>query len=132
MLPMSQPSVRLRAIITANSATGFLVRDVSKGTKLSIQYRSGDWKSTHRAWNDNPDEEGHPKYNYLAIALPRVGGKRGEVLAVVPAGTSKQPFVFQAEEDYPEICLRINDEEDSLAYNQGTTEWDIEVRQLPR
>jgi hypothetical protein len=100
----------LSASIYANSAGGYSLGEVRTGTKITFQYVGGKWKSWGHKATESPDDanpQGGDKCR-LAIALPGEDGGIGAVIATVPAGTAGNPFVFQAQQDYPNLILRIN------------------------
>jgi hypothetical protein len=105
-----QPARIVKALIAASSPEGFPIGDVRKGTKISLQYLGGKWKEHGVIAEFDPDST-DPQFdviNRVAIALPPIDSKPGEVLAIVPGDTVKHPFVFEAEKDYPGLVLRIN------------------------
>jgi hypothetical protein len=122
----AQTARLVKATIAANSPDGFPIGDVRKGTKISLQYLGGKWKDVGRIAQhvpDSTDPDFDPK-NRLAIALPPVDGKPGAVLAVVPGDTAKHPFVFEADQDYPGLVLRINA---PPSRNPGKVDYDVKV-----
>ncbi len=124
-----QAARQVKAAVPASSPNGFAIGDVRKGTRISIQYVGGKWKHDgHIAqWNPDSDEPKVGDANRLAVALPASGGTPGEVLAVVPAGSSKRPFVYEADKDYSGLVLRINDSDGKYEGNPGDTEWNVKV-----
>jgi hypothetical protein len=114
--PGQQPSAAanqpapIAATIAANSPTGYPLGPISKGTKITFQYVSGMWKGWGRVATANPDGENPEggKKSRVAIALPGIPGSLGAVVTLVPAGTVYTPFVFEAQQDYPALILRIN------------------------
>ena len=129
----AQPVRQVKAEVPANSANGFPVGDVRKGTRISIQYVGGKWKDHGRIaqWNPDGEDQKIGNSNRLCIAMPAADGKPGETLAIVPAGSSKRPFVFEADKDYPGLVLRINDDDD-FEGNPGKTEWNVKIVPPPR
>jgi hypothetical protein len=124
-----QPNRQIEATIPANSPDGFPIGDVRKGTRISLQYKSGKWKSWGVIPTENPDKE---KINggdvcRVVIALPSKDGKGGEVLALVPPNTSEHPFFFEAPSDYPALVLRINDADNSFTSNPGSVEYAVKI-----
>jgi hypothetical protein len=125
----SQPARQVKANIPANSADAFPIGDVRKGTKISLQYKSGQWKSWGRISTSNPDDENTEggEACRVVVSLPAQGGKGGEVLAIVPPDTRKRPFVFEAQADYPGLVLRINDKDHSFSGNPGSVEYTVKI-----
>jgi len=125
----TQPARQVKAAVAANNPDGFPVGDARKGTKISIQYVSGKWKHDgHIAqWNPDSDEPKVGDANRLCVSLPASDGKAGDVLAIVPAGSSKRPFIYEADKDYPGLVLRINDDDGSFGGNPGNTEWNVKI-----
>lgn len=125
----TQTARLVKASVRADTPNGFPIGDVQKGTRITIQYVSGKWKCFGHIANLNPDAD-DPKIgdaNRLAVALPAEGGKPGAVLAIVPAGSSKRPFIYEADKDYPGLVLRIKDDDDTFAGSPGTTEWTVRI-----
>jgi hypothetical protein len=108
--PASQPGSVMTAVIPANSPDGYSLGAVRKGTKITFQYVSGRWKSWGHIPTACPDDVKPPggQNCRLAIALAGTDGTIGDVIATIPAGTRDTPFVFEAQEDYPSLFLRIN------------------------
>ena len=125
----SQPARQVKASIPANSADAFPIGDVRKGTKISLQYKGGQWKSWGRISTSNPDDEKTEggEACRVVISLPAKDGKGGEVLAIVPPDTRKRPFVFDAQSDYPGLVLRINDKDNSFSGNPGSVEYSVKI-----
>jgi hypothetical protein len=124
-----QPARQVKATIPANSADAFPIGDVRKGTRISLQYASGKWKCEGRIAQFSPDDTEDPKFsdkNRLVVSLPSEGGNAGKMLAIVPGGTAKKPFVFEAPEDYPGLVLRIHDYND-FSKNPGSVEYDVKI-----
>jgi hypothetical protein len=98
------------ATIPANSANGYALGAISKGTKITFQYVSGKWKGWGHIPTANPDEESPEggRKSRVAIALPGSAGALGDVITTLPAGTQYTPFEFDAQQDYPSLILRIN------------------------
>lgn len=123
-----QPARQVKAEVRADAVDGFPIGDVRKGTRISIQYLGGKWKDHGRIAQWSPDST-DPKVGKslrLCVALPAGDGKAGDMLALVPAGTSKRPFVYEADQDYPGLVLRINDG-GSFEGNPGKTEWNVKI-----
>jgi hypothetical protein len=100
----------IKAIIPANSPNAFLINGIRKGTKISFHYISGNWKSWGSLATANPDDEnteGGEKCR-LALALPSADGNIGDVVAIIPPDTKLHGFIFEAQQDYPSLVLRIN------------------------
>jgi hypothetical protein len=118
-----------RALIFASSPDGYTIDGVRKGTRISLSYVGGLWKSFGHLPTENPDLPGGKDGDTcrLAIALPSVEGKGGKVLVVVPTGTQKRPFVFTAQADYGRVVLRINDPDNTYDLNPGMVEYDVRV-----
>jgi hypothetical protein len=108
--PAANQPAPITATIAANSPDGYPLGPVSKGTKITFQYVSGMWKGWGRVATANPDGESPEggKKSRVAIAQPGTSGTLGDVVTLVPAGTAYTPFVFQAQQDYPALILRIN------------------------
>ena len=125
----SQAARQVKATIPANSADAFPIGDVRKGTKISLQYKGGQWKSWGRISTSNPDVEKTEggEACRIVISLPSQAGKGGEVLAIVPPDTRKRPFVFEAQSDYPGLVLRINDKDSSFSDNPGSVEYTVKI-----
>ena len=125
----SQPARQVKATIPANSADAFPIGDVRKGTKISLQYKGGQWKSWGHISSSNPDDEKNEggEACRVVISLPAKDGKGGEVLAIVPPDTRKRPFVFDATADYPGLVLRINDKDSSFSGNPGSVEYSVKI-----
>ncbi len=126
-----QSSRKVKATIAANSPDGYPLGDIRKGTRISLQYVEGKWKAVAHIAQFNPDGNTDPEFtveSQLAIALPAKDGK-GEILAIVPTGTKKRPFVFQAEEDYPGLVLRIKGGQST---NPGRVTYEVIVLPPPR
>lgn len=120
------------ATIAANSPEAFTITDVRKGTKITLQYLKGVWKSWGRvatAQPDDPKAEGGDVCR-LAIALPVRDGKVGEVLAMVPPNTRKEAFIFEAQQDYPVLVLRINSKDVSYSGNPGSVDYKLSIQPL--
>lgn len=125
----SQTARQLKATVPANSPDAFAIGDVRKGTKISLQYVSGKWKCEGRIAQHSPDETKDERVtdkDRLVISLPSTGGKAGDILAIVPGGTAKKPFVFEADKDYPGLVLRIHDYND-FGSNPGSVEYNAKV-----
>jgi hypothetical protein len=101
----------VKANIVAKSPNAFTIHNVRKGMKIDFHYISGMWKSFGAIPTDDPDDAGAVEGDKcrLAIALPGRGRSAGEAIAVVPPGTKIRGFVFEAQQDYPALVLRIND-----------------------
>lgn len=118
------------ATIAANSPEAFPITGVRKGTKITLQYLKGVWKSWGRVPNaqpDDPNTEGGDVCR-LAIALPVKDGKVGEVIAMVPPNTRKTAFVFEAPQDYPVLVLRINSKDVSYSGNPGSVDYKLSIQ----
>lgn len=122
-------SLHVKAIVPANSPDAYSIPGLRKGSRLSLAYTKGKWKSWGHIPSATPDDaEGEMiEYCRMVIALPSKGGRAGQVLAVVPAGTQQQPFVFRVEQDYPALVLRINDKDNTYETNPGGVEYDLEI-----
>ena len=100
--------------IPANSPDGYVLGQIHKGTKITLQYSGGLWKCWGTMATENPDspesEHGNDACR-LVISLPGKDGVCGEAVAVIPPGTAANPFVFEAQQDYEKLVLRINGEE---------------------
>jgi hypothetical protein len=121
-----QPARIFKASIAAGAPDGIPLGDVRKDTKISLKYLGGKWKSYGIIAQFSPDDP-DPNFNdinRLVVALPAVDGKFGEILAIVPGGTSRVPFVFTAERDYPGLVLRIKS---GTSTNPGSVEYDVKV-----
>lgn len=121
---------QVTATIPANSPDGFPIGDVRKGTKISLQYKTGRWKSWGQLPTENPDDEknaGGADACRVVISLPAKDDKGGQVLAIVPPNTRKHPFVFDAPSDYLGIVLRINDQENSFTGNPGSVQYSVKI-----
>jgi hypothetical protein len=127
--PGLPPAREESAVIPANSADGFLMENLRKGTKISLQYKKGAWKSWGNLGTENPDDKKSERGDVcrLTIALPSRGDKPGKVLAVIPPETGKRPFVYVVPLDFPALVLRINDPDGSFAKNPGKVEYDIKI-----
>jgi hypothetical protein len=99
----------VKAKITPATPDEFILKNIRKGLKIGIRYSDGSWRGFGRIHPANPDDLNCPDRLRLAIALPGSGSTPGDVVAVVPALTSKQEFIFFAKQDYPALVLRIND-----------------------
>ena len=125
----SQTARQLKATIPANSPDAFAIGDIRKGTKISLQYVSGKWKCEGRIAQHSPDETKDERVddkNRLVLSLPSSSGKPGDILAIVPGGTAKKPFVFEADKDYSGLVLRIHDYND-FGSNPGSVEYNAKV-----
>ena len=124
-----QPARQVKAVIPANSPDAFPIGDVRKGTKISLQYVGGKWKSWGHISSGNPDDEKTEggEVCRVVISLPSKDGKGGDVLAIVPADTKKRAFVFDAQADYAGLVLRINDKEGSFSGNPGSVEYTVRI-----
>jgi hypothetical protein len=122
----TQSSRTEKVKIAANSPDGFPIGDVRKGTRISIRYLGGKWKHHGRIAQFSPDgiDPLMVDKDRLAVALPAADGKHGEVLAIIPSGTAKEPFVFLAEQDYPGLVLRI---QIGRSPNPGSVEYEVKV-----
>jgi hypothetical protein len=127
--PAGAPAKQADAEIVANSVDGFSLGELKKGTKLSIQYKSGIWKSWGRIATESPDSEKTPPGDTcrVAISLPAHNGKPGKALAVVPGETGKRPFIFEVPLDFPDLVLRINDKEGEFDGNPGKVEYTVSI-----
>ncbi len=123
------PTRRFKATIPANSPDAFALGEVRKGTKISLKYVAGTWKSWGHLATGNPDDEKTEGADLcrMVIALPSQNGKGGEVLAMVPADTKKRRFVFEANSDYPGLVLRINGKDNAYSHNPGRVEYSVEI-----
>ncbi len=117
------------ASIEAKSAEGFSLGELRKGTKLSIQYKSGMWKSWGHIATESPDSEKTPAGDVcrVVISLPARNGKPGKALATVPGETAKRPFIYEVPLDFPDLVLRINDKEGTFDGNPGKVEYTVSV-----
>jgi len=127
--PGATPTGQFKATIPANSPDAFPLGEVRKGTRISLQYVGGKWKSFGHVASSNPDDEKTQGGDScrVAIALPSKAGKGGDVLAVVPPDTKKRPFVFEAQSEYPGLVLRINGSDKSFPHNPGRVEYSVEI-----
>jgi hypothetical protein len=118
-----------KAVIPANSPDAYRLHDLRKGTRISLQYSSGAWKSWGRISSSNPEDvnTGGGDLCRVVISLPSEGGHAGKMLAMVPPATKGHPFVFEVPEDYPELVLRINDADDTYAGNPGKVEYEVDI-----
>jgi hypothetical protein len=98
----------LNITIIPRSPNAFVINDVRKGVKIELQYVSGTWKRMGVIAQYNPDTDQVPWDDRLALTLSGSGNTGGQVLAVVPPHTQGHPFVFEAQQDYPRLVLRIN------------------------
>jgi hypothetical protein len=129
LAPGAQPERELDAEIKANSAAGFSLGVLPKGTKVMLQYQKGVWKSWGNIATENPDSEKSERgdASRLVISLPSRNGKAGKTLTVVPFETAKRPFVYEVPVDFPDLVLRINDTEGSFEKNPGKVEYHVKV-----
>jgi hypothetical protein len=128
--PVSAKTSRsVRAVIAANSPDAVLVEDIHKGTKITFQYVGGKWKSFGRIGSENPDLTASERGDAcrLVVALPSENGVAGRVLAMVAPETQQQPFVFEADADYPKVVLRINDQDNTYEKNPGSVEYEVKI-----
>ena len=131
---ITQPSRELNATIPANSADAFPLGAIRSGTKISLQYVSGNWKAWGHVASANPDDD-KPKEGdqcRVVIALPSKDGKPGRVLRVVPGKTATKPFVYDVQTDYPELVLRIHGRNDVFAGNPGSVKYSVKIQQPGR
>jgi hypothetical protein len=85
-----------------------LIKDVRKGVKIEFHYNTGMWKNHGVIPTVNPDDPTSETVCRLAIALPGVGDQPGDTVVLVPPDTKTRRFVFEAQQDYPALALRIN------------------------
>lgn len=115
--------------IAADKMDAFVIPEVRKGTKISLQYVKGKWKSHGRVASnspDDPDKAKVPDDDRLVIALPSANGNSGEILGIIPSDTAKKPFVFEAGKDYPGLVLRIHGDK-KFSGNPGKVEYLVKV-----
>jgi len=126
--PVGEPARQAAAEIIASSVDGFSLGELKKGTKLSIQYKSGMWKAWGNIATESPDSEKTPPGETcrVVIALPAHNGKPGKTLMVVPGETAKRPFIYEVPLDFPELVLRINDNGEFKG-NPGKAEYTVGI-----
>ncbi len=116
------------AVIPADNPNGFTIPNVRNGSTITFQYLGGIWKSWGHIATSNPDDaqtKGGDRCR-LAIALPSSGGVLGQVVAIVPPGTAKMAYTFQAKQDYPSLVLRING--NSFKGNPGKVHYRLQIQ----
>jgi hypothetical protein len=119
-----QSGKSLKVIITPKSPDAFIIKNVRKGVRIEFHYISGTWRAGGTNPNLNPDFGSTGDGNRLAIALPSSGGQAGEVVAVVPPGTQLRGFIFEAQQDYPSLVLRINNHK---FHGPGAVVYDLHI-----
>jgi hypothetical protein len=127
--PGAQPAREVDAEIKAHSADGFSLGELPKGTKVTLQYKKGVWKSWGNIATESPDSEKTERGDAcrLVISLPSRNGKAGKTLTIVPPDTAKRPFVYEVPVDFPDLVLRINDTEGSFEKNPGKVEYNVKI-----
>ena len=125
----SQPAEEKSVKLSAKSADAFLLENLRKGTKVSLQYEKGSWKSWGNIATESPDSVKTEKGDAcrLAVALPSKNGKPGKVLVLVPPETAKRPFIYEVPADFPVLVLRINDPDGSFEKNPGGVEYKVKM-----
>lgn len=116
--------------IMANSPDATPITDLRKGTKITLQYLKGNWKSWGRYATGQPDDpktEGGDSCR-VAITLPSKDGKAGDVLAVVPPDTRTKPYVFEVPQDYASLVLRINSKDNNFGDNPGKVDYKLTIQ----
>jgi len=97
--------------VYANARPGADIGHFSAGQSIKLQYLEGKWfmRGFEPTKWVSPDDAGVDGSNRCAIYAVENG--RTTRLAEVPAGTNKKPFRYRFERDYPQVVLRIVDDD---------------------
>lgn len=101
----------LPVLVPANSVNGYPLGEIEKGETIILKYVSGLWKSHGGIATESPDDEKMRYDGKNVLVLAEWSGspsESGPIIAVVPPGTSRNPFRFTAGETYPNVVLRIH------------------------
>ncbi len=117
---------RVRISIPANDANGYRIGPVGKGTRITLQYADGLWKSHGGIATANPDDPQVDRgdANRLAIAAAAKDDKPGEIIQVVSSDTKQRPFDYVFKADFEDVVLRIGNN-NVRKENPGTVVYDM-------
>ena len=75
---------------------------------------------------DKTEGRGEERCRLAIVAFPSESNS-GDVLQLVPEGTSEKPFVFHADRDFHELVMRINDDDGNCDENPGHVQYKVHV-----
>jgi hypothetical protein len=129
MPPDTVPTVSRVVTIPANSAKGYVIGPVARGTKITLQYVSGSWKAWGSRGDICPDKTGGRGGStcLLAIVAFDSEGKTPQLLTVVSQGTRTTPFSYQVPQDVPLLVLRIKGKGNKWSGNPGRVRYNLTV-----
>jgi formylglycine-generating enzyme required for sulfatase activity len=121
------PPREITVTIPANSAVGYELGSVRKGSTITLQYVEGKWKAWGRVATENPDAEQSERGDRCRLAIVELSADRSEgtVLQVVPAGTAEKPFAWRADRTYRDLALRINDSDPGWDKKPGAVQYKV-------
>jgi hypothetical protein len=99
---------------------------VRPGDVITLKYVEGKWKDHGVSASFSPDDEGIEETSRLVISQPSKDGVPGEVVAIVPAGTSSKPFTFTVPTAFDQLVLRISSHSDGKN-NPGQVIYQVKV-----
>ena len=76
---------------------------------------------------DKTDGRGDGRCHLAVVAFPGKASS-GDVVQVVPEGTSEKPFVYHVDRDFDELVLRINDNDGNWDDNPGQVQYKLKVQ----
>jgi hypothetical protein len=115
-----------RATISPNGPDAYKLGPVRPGDVISLKYVEGKWKDHGVSASFSPDDEGIEDTSRLVISQPSKGGVPGQVVAIVPAGTSSKPFTFTVPTAFDQLVLRISNHSDATN-NPGQVVYQVKV-----
>jgi hypothetical protein len=115
-----------RATISPNGPDAYKLGAVRQGDVITLKYVEGKWKDHGISASFSPDDEGIEDTSRLVISQPSKNGVPGQVVAIVPAGTSSKPFTFTVPAAYDQLVLRISNHSDA-ANNPGQVVYQVKV-----
>ncbi len=122
-------SIGKTVTIRAGLMKGYSLGSVRQGSAIHFQYVSGQWKGWGRLPDISPDKtegRGEERCRLAIVAFPSESNS-GDVLQLVPEGTSEKPFVFHADRDFHELAMRINDDDGNCDENPGHVQYKVHV-----
>jgi hypothetical protein len=141
---LGEPRAGKVVSIAAGSEEGYVIGPVRPNTRIALAYVSGTWRSWEQKPKDpadkadkpdtksGPESPDDPQAEHgdacrLVLAEYSDPKQTSRILAVVPPGTAKKPFVFFVSRQIPKLILRIHDADGDYKGTQGSARYRLRV-----
>lgn len=98
-------------LVSISAKDGYHIGPVQNGDSISIQYKSGSWRSWGRSGRNGvcPDNTNGRGGNRAKLAIFHKNKFQNKLLQIVPENTANEPFIFTAGSDDLDLHLGICD-----------------------